>query len=167
MVAGKSNCRGDAMAKGGEVKCSTCGKMNCMAHGGEYAEGGSVRSGKQRHNNEKGVHSESFSYDKPGKSDTGVYIRSHGTGSEKSKGLIKTEHKDIMGQLDSMPNPKLKGLAEGGEVDDMGEMDEHDMDSMDNEIMDMVADELMEAIDKKDKKGIVEAIKALVMSCKE
>lgn len=48
------------------------------------------------------------------------------------------------------------GFAEGGEVD--GESDD--------ELMDMCAHELMEAMEKKDKKGMLEAIRAIVLSCK-
>lgn len=47
-------------------------------------------------------------------------------------------------------------MAEGGEMPP-----EHD----DDELNGMVADELLHAIEHKDKKGLLEAIKALVMSC--
>jgi hypothetical protein len=80
-----------------------------------YAEGGRISSGKQRQQNEKGVHSESYSYDKPGTSDSGVYIRSHGSTSDKSKKLLRQEHEDIMGQQSKI-KPKLQGLFHGGEV---------------------------------------------------
>lgn len=47
------------------------------------------------------------------------------------------------------------------------EMPMHDDQSGDDEMMDMVADELQQALEKKDKKGILEAIRALVLSCRE
>lgn len=60
------------------------------------------------------------------------------------------------------------GKAEPMEIDLDGDHDEMPMDSsVDDELMEMAADELVQALEKKDKKGIVEAIKALVMSCKE
>lgn len=59
---------------------------------------------------------------------------------------------------------KANHLDEGGEVEEMHEMGDE---SMDHELNEMVAEELLHAIEKKDKKGIVEAIQALVLSCKE
>lgn len=52
-------------------------------------------------------------------------------------------------------------MAEGGEMPP--DMD-HDGD-MDDELNGMVAEELLHAIEHKDKNGILEAIRALVMSC--
>lgn len=49
--------------------------------------------------------------------------------------------------------PAMHGMAEGGEVDD--------------ELMDMAAGELLEAFEKKNKKQILESIKAIVLSCGE
>lgn len=48
-----------------------------------------------------------------------------------------------------------------------GEMSEMDDSAMDDELNDMIADELQQALDQKDKKGILEAIRALVLNCKE
>lgn len=49
------------------------------------------------------------------------------------------------------------------------ESNDHDADdqAMDDELNDMIADELQQALDQKDKKGILEAIRALVLNCKE
>lgn len=44
----------------------------------------------------------------------------------------------------------------GGEVDD---------DQIDEELHGMVAEELMGALERKDKKGILEAIRAIALSC--
>ena len=78
--------------------------------------------------------------------------------AEYARSKAKDMHERKLGELKSMPNPNLKGLAEGGEVDS---------DDIDMEINDMLGDELADAIEKKDKKGIVSAIKAIVMACKE
>jgi len=69
-------------------------------------------------------------------------------------------HKDFMDEHErimSLPMPKM---AEGGEVNEMEDGEEHEM-------MDMLADELMQAIERKDKKEILESIKAIVLSCRE
>jgi hypothetical protein len=57
------------------------------------------------------------------------------------------------------------GYAEegGAGMEDGGEADAGDVDS---ELDEMCAEELLQAIESKDKKQIVEAIKALIMSCK-
>ncbi len=60
--------------------------------------------------------------------------------------------------------PRKKMLAEGGEVD-LPDLDDADGMDVDSELNDMVAEELLSALENKDKKGILEAIRALVMSC--
>lgn len=55
------------------------------------------------------------------------------------------------------------GMAEGGEVEDM----DHDMDADMNELAEISCGELCDAIHRKDSKGILEAIKAIILSCKE
>lgn len=81
----------------------------------------------------------------------------------------QTKRKGVprMDQPTSMPPPKKeeKKYAEGGEVAQMdSEMDEQ---AIDNELNDMVADELMQAFESKDKKGMLDAIKAIVLSVRE
>ena len=99
------------------MKCNTCGKMNCMAHGGEMkAEPAKPKPAKS-----------------PG---------------EAVFGLMPKGHKAYM--------------AEGGMPEDAPDMD--DMTGVDDELNDMAAGELLDAIEAKDKKGILEAIKALVMN---
>lgn len=90
----------------------------------KMAEGGNIKAGKQRHENEKGVHPESFSYGNTSSSNAGAAVRSgaYDKGMPKSyaakmKAGIHQEHKEKLAELKSMPNPKLKGLAHGGEVD--------------------------------------------------
>jgi hypothetical protein len=60
------------------------------------------------------------------------------------------------------PKPKLQGLAEGGAVEDAPDMDMSD----DDQVMDQCCDELLEAIHSKNKKEILESLKAIIMSVK-
>jgi hypothetical protein len=142
------------------------------------AEGGKVGSGKQLHDNIKGVHKTADEDDggSPGRSDAGEYVDkmnySHygyktpsgqyretgndltNTEREENKYLTKKAigvHERVIGQQSMMPKPKL--MAHGGEVDD------------DSSIHDALGEELMGALDKKDKKGIMSCIRACVMSC--
>lgn len=133
------------------MKCSTCGKMNCMAHGGKV-------------DHERGVH-------KPlpklkGVSGAGEKLRDlpmapggkhgHFDASED----IKNDHQSVLDEMDEI-KPNLKGLAEGGEVEpDMGEESDHDL-------MDACASEFMDGHEKKDKKQMCEALKAIWHSSKE
>lgn len=56
-------------------------------------------------------------------------------------------------------------MAEGGEAEmEMPDMDDQ---SMDDAIMDSCAEEAMKAMETKDKKGFLDAIRAIVLSCKE
>lgn len=64
-------------------------------------------------------------------------------------------------ESEKMIKPKMQGLAEGGEVEAP-----HD-DDMEDELHGMLADELHQALESKDKKAILESIRALVLSCKE
>lgn len=154
------------------MKCNTCGKMNCMAHGGSVKD--------QDH--EKGVHARSYSRQGGGTSEAGNTLRDNagmkrGGHFDKSE-VIKDEHRRRLGESKAI-HPKMKGLAHGGEVED-DKMDMYAMspdvpamhdeggeidDDMDQELNEMVADELLSAIEAKDKKGILESIRALVMNC--
>ncbi len=95
----------------------------------------------------------------------------------------KDEHHRVLGELKAMPNPKIKGLAHGGEVKgfDMdgpetkafmekgeftSESEGGEIEDMDNEMMDMCCDELLKAIESKDKKEILESLKAIILSVK-
>lgn len=84
--------------------------------------------------------------------------------AEYARQKAKYLHSAKLEESRAMPAPNLKGLAEGGEV----EMDmDGDMDNVDHELMEMCAHECMEALKSGDKKGFLDAIKAIVMSCKE
>lgn len=87
-------------------------------------------------------------------------------GSDKKSNAEPTEAKGYAkgGIVKCMEHGKENCHEHGGEVEEVAK-DEGE--SVDHELMEMCAEELCEAIEKKDKKGIVDAIKALVMSCKE
>lgn len=55
--------------------------------------------------------------------------------------------------------------AEGGEAQPM-EQDMGDDESMDNELMDGACEELMKAIESKNKKEMLESLKAIILSCR-
>lgn len=95
---------------------------------------------------------------------------------------VKQGHEDVLEELKSMPKPKLQGLAHGGKVDmyamkpdvpamhgmDEGGDVEKDMgEETDHELMDACASEFMEGHEKKDKKQMLDALKAIWHSSKE
>lgn len=125
------------------MKCKTCGEMNCMAHGGKM----------------KGVHEPVEG--RPGSSRAGLANREGLRGDGEAAEESVSRHKSNLKDLKALPKPKLQGLAKGGEVEDEPEMGD------DHELNDMVAGELLEAFEKKDKQGILDAMKALIMNCKE
>jgi hypothetical protein len=173
---------GEHKAKGGEM-CAHGGPMHCDM--GCYANGGGV----------KGVHHASSASLTGGESEAGLGTRSMKTaafkeGREHSKKYAKGEHERVLSELRSMKGPHgnyahggwvgdemLMGrkpseyeerpqsidpgfsedpelLAEGGEVDEGEEKLEH-----------VLAEELLTAMEHKDKKGVAEAIEALVLQC--
>lgn len=141
------------------MKCKTCGEMNCMAHGGSVYD----------EDHEKGVHPRSYSRQGGGVSESGNALRD--TAGMKKGGpfdkrpMVKAEHHKVLGEMRSLPKPNLKGLAKGGMAEEGQDMDMDQDGDMDNELHEALAHELMEAFEKKDKKGVLESIKALVMSC--
>lgn len=66
-----------------------------------------------------------------------------------------------VGATDTIPAKERgimnEGYAEGGEVDEEGS---------DNDLMDMACEELLSAIESKNKKEILESLKAIILSCK-
>ncbi len=158
-----------------------------------FAEGGNVRSGKQRSDNEKGVHKASYANENEmGRSEAGEGVRDSRAFKSSYKkvkmGLVKDEHHKVLGELKALPKPKLEGLAKGGEVYSVGPMTDTrqpskealtayekggdvdadgDMDAdMDNEMLDMCCDELLQALESKNKKEILESLKAIILSVK-
>lgn len=174
------------------MKCKTCGEMNCMAHGGmaddmdmdhmrslpkpmKMAKGGEAEElhhspaggsanrakGAARSRNEgrqEGVNRSRSVYT-PGESGMGYSVR--GGFTEDAKKMAHQTIKESRNVAGGPSKKPLEGLADGGEVE-MKMDDDHDMD---NELHESLAHELMEAFEKKDKKGVLESIKALVMSC--
>jgi len=80
----------------------------------------------------------------------------------------KSEHHRVLGELRSMPKPKIQGLAHGGEVNEVENAEELDHDGdhdVDHEIHDMLGKELMESIHSKDHKKVMSSIEACVLQC--
>jgi hypothetical protein len=135
-----------------------------------YSEGGKVNLDKRisesrsRFPNEEnqGVHAESYSRPKQGQSEAGnTYRNVKGVGGgyeERGRAAVKAEHERRLGELQSMPNPKLKGLAEGGEVEDYEG-------SADDELHDLLGQEIMDAVHYKDHKRLMSGIEAMVLKC--
>lgn len=148
----KSMKKPNLYAEGGCVgsSCRGCASANCMA------EGGTVHT--------KGVHS-GFGYNEQGVSPVGADVRalnhvkkdpqkwSPNPGYFKDEAVSK--HGRVLKELKDMKGKDRTNLAEGGEV----EMDD------DSEIHSMLGDELMDAFERKDRKGIMDGLEALVMSC--
>ena len=136
---------GHKMSEGGT--CEKCGDSCKYAHGGEI----------------KGIHETNKLATGPGSSQAGTEIRSaihnkkqgYTTSAMIDKEDAKEEHRRVLGEMQEMPKPKLQGLAEGGEIEHEADLSEH------------VAQEFLNAIDKKDHKSMLEAIKALISTIKE
>jgi hypothetical protein len=137
------------------------GEMRAMKKPKLYAEGGSVSSWTKREDNERGVHGEGSSNKNfSGESMAGKHVRhaqEHPEDKEDSMGAAKLHHKKVLGEMKAMPKPKL--YAEGGEVSD-GEP------QMEDELKHAMGGELMDALERKDRKGIMSAMEAIVLSCR-
>lgn len=132
------------------------GDLKMMKKPKLYAEGGAVDSWTKREDNEKGVN-RGF---EPGISRAGMHVRA-GQGMEEeekqeSVDAAKGEHKKTIRQMRSMKKPNL--YAEGGEVE--GE------DSGDEELNHAMGHEFLDACERKDKKGIMSVLHAIVLSCR-
>lgn len=128
-------------------------KLKGLAHGGQV-----------------GVNHSSMSIERPkdkkekrwaGESLAGQSLRNADINDYGMQGA-KDEHHKTLGELHSMKKPKLQGLAHGGPVDDAPDMDA----GMDDELLDQCASELMNSFESKDKKGMLDSIRALVLSIK-
>ena len=155
--------------------CEGCASPECMA------EGGAVGSGKNREDFEKGVH-KSLPGSKDGDagySNAGADARmlkkaSTEGGKRTGRFLAKDEHRRVLGEQKDMPKPKL--MAEGGCVGPScmgcsspscmseGGMAGGDGDSADDELTDKLGEEMCSAFEAKDKKRIMSAIEAAVLS---
>lgn len=133
--------------------CGMCGGGKCMAHGGEV----------------KGVHEQGVpEWVGRGMSQAGsdARVANHpglkgGTAASAAMEDSKKSHREKLGELKSMPHPKLKGLADGGEVG----AGTHEGPDEDHEMHDMLGQEMMGAIHGKDHKGLMSCIEAAVLNC--
>jgi hypothetical protein len=139
----------------------TLGELKMMPKPKLYAEGGSVESYSKRADNEKGVHAgesePGASKKSQGMSMAGVFSRN--SEDPRSKKMAVDEHHKVLGEMKTMKKPNL--YAEGGEVH---EDEAQDKELIDEELHNHMGEELMAAFDAKDKKRIMEAIDAIVMS---
>lgn len=132
-------------AKGGEVSCPSCG----YAHGGKVvrqeSEEGMSYQGKVVRNT-------------PKESDDFLRNRTLREEARREAGWRLNKER-------SMPKPHGE-FAEGGEVEDPGQVEEVDtLENMDDEIQGILGQELMESFEKKDHKGVMKAIEALIRTC--
>lgn len=143
----------------GQMKAMPKPKLEGLASGGRVGDDGLVklsgadRSPVDRNKHSKGVHN---SWMDQGRSHAGTAARLGLTVES------KMSHTDKLAELKSMPNPKLKGLAEGGSVDDAPDMDGGE----DNEMLEQCCGELIKGFETKNKKDILDSIRAIVLSIK-
>jgi hypothetical protein len=129
-----------------------------------YAEGGSVGSGKNRVNHEKGVNITSEpDANSSGTSKAGERVREGGAWNLDT---AKDRHRKVLKEHKGMPGPTSgrSGFAEGGEVDGHMEPDGDEMD-IDMELSHGLGQELMHAFEAKDHKKLMSALEACVLHC--
>lgn len=125
----------------------------------KLAEGGNIDSGKNRNDNEKGVHTREREYStRNTRSRVGdlihdkmpsKYADARDRGDNRTLELkAKDEHHKVLGQLVSMKKPNLKGLAHGGKV-----RDDKEHFANYNKMQVEKAKELAANIDKKEKEN--------------
>ena len=128
------------------MACKVCGKENCFEHGGDVKKKPLPPINKYEHVGKSGKSIEQH---------TDEAFEHFGPEAQElaQKGLKKLkEHHD-----------KKNKFAEGGEI--LKEMPGEEHEHPDDELNHHVAGELMDALEKKDKKGILESIRAIVMNC--
>lgn len=129
-----------------------------------YAEGGSVDSWTKREDNERGVHGDlGKSHPNMGSSTAGHHVRhaqEHPEDREDSFGAAKLHHKKNLKEMRGMKKPNL--YAEGGEVEGPAAPGEDE--SMDDDLKHAMGGEFMSALERKDRKGIMSALEAIILS---
>ena len=76
------------------------------------------------------------------------------------------EHRRVLNEMKADKGDR-RNLADGGDVEPMDADGDRDGDTEGDEmLLEGCAEELMEALQKKDKRAVVEALRALVMNCK-
>lgn len=141
-----------------------CSNPDCYSHGGKI----------------KGVHEETHAskYGNKGESYAGHLVRESkeaeamNNNNENERAVseplekAKHEHKHALKELKSMKKPNL--YAEGGEVEEVEALeDPMQPNDMDNELQDAMGSEFLDALERKDRKGILNSIEAIVLSMKD
>ena len=139
-----------------EIHKDTLSELQSMPKPKLMAEGGSVDSWTKRSDNEKGINKAAGS---GGRSEAGAALHpAFSVAEDIDKDVAKRKHHKVLGEMKAMKKPH-GNYAHGGEAIEDGE---HEM----NEELHMaIGSELMDALERKDKKGIMEALKAAVMEC--
>jgi len=128
--AGKNN---SATNEAGIASWSDMKKNMGFAEGGMpedrskmSGKSGMVRTDTEANQNQRGVHQHGYKGQSGGISESGAKLRDYGSQPEKQNiryakaeaSHVKPMHRETLSELKSMPNPKLKGLAEGGEIEE-------------------------------------------------
>ena len=131
------------------------GDMRSMKKPNLYADGGRVKGVQDPYNK--------WHITEPGSTGEsgGVSIAGHSlrTGGEWGKEGAKEDHRRGIREIKDMGKRDRTNLAEGGEVGESDEEGEH-------ELRHAMSGELMDALDRKDHKGIMDALEACVLSIK-
>jgi len=143
-------------------ECMGCSAAKCYSEGGEVDDDmyspRETLSNDHPEKHQKGVH-ETARVGKPGESTAGY---DHKNGFD-----TKPEHRRVLSEIKSMKKPNL--YAKGGEIKGELHMDEPEMpgseDGDEDEIHGLLGEELMGALERKDKKAIMQCIEACVMNC--
>lgn len=150
-------------------QCQGCSSGSCMSKGGTVA----AEDDKARIKGVHPGHKSSIGGGRGASGESRAGDQARWAGAVKQSGGDESshrqaavgEHKRVLGEMKSLPKPKL--YAGGGEVEE-GEAPALDLDAdaeaEDSSMLDACADELMDALERKDKGQILEAIKAIVLS---
>lgn len=137
------------MADGGPVLPGAQNAQDSMRKAFKFSHGGKVKGihEEQGHGYSKAGAHASFAKELDDKDDPeyGYARKKH---NDEARGL----HVEKLSELKAMPNPKLKGLAHGGEVE-----------SEDHEMHEIIGPEMMDAIHSKDHKKLMSGIEAMVL----
>lgn len=140
----------DAMRECSGPECGGCSSGSCYAKGGEVK--GVHKPYEAKVGGGKG---QSYAGDQARWGQATAGLKS----SERHHDKAKEEHHRVLGEMKSMKKPNL--YAEGGEVaDGDGDMD------MDDELNSALGGEFVDAMERKDRKGIMSALEAIVLSCR-
>ncbi len=126
------------------------------AHGGLLTSASTKIGMSGHHSYDEDEHEEEeHSEAEPREPATGTLENYHPVGKNKAAG--KMDRKQDLKEYKSSAGPKIRGLADGGEVGDD--------DGGDSEIHEMLGQDIMDAIHKKDHKRIMDGIEACVLQC--